>query len=116
MEQRLSQRDVVLIPFPYSDLEQAKRRPALIISTNDYNENNEDVICCAITSNPRNYQGSVIINNNDFERGFLQYDSRVRPSKVFTLQQDRVTKVLARLNPEKSRTVVNELQQFIKIT
>lgn len=50
-----NQRDIVLIVCPYSDLSQNKKRPVLILSNNDYNFHNEDIICCAITSNPRNY-------------------------------------------------------------
>ena len=38
--------DVVVVPFPFSDLTQAKRRPALIIVTLD----GDDVILCQITS------------------------------------------------------------------
>ncbi|MEK6886775.1 MAG: type II toxin-antitoxin system PemK/MazF family toxin, partial [Nanoarchaeota archaeon] len=44
------QRDIVLIPFPYSDLTGAKQRPALIISNNKINHT-QDKICCLITSN-----------------------------------------------------------------
>jgi len=38
--------DVVVIPFPFSDLTQTKRRPALVISTLE----GDDVILCQITS------------------------------------------------------------------
>jgi mRNA interferase MazF len=38
--------DVVVVPFPFSDLTQAKRRPALVITTLD----GDDVILCQITS------------------------------------------------------------------
>ena len=38
--------DVVLIPFPYSDLSQAKRRPALVIADVGMG----DFVLCQITS------------------------------------------------------------------
>jgi len=38
--------DVVVIPFPFSDLTQTKRRPALVISALE----GDDVILCQITS------------------------------------------------------------------
>jgi len=38
--------DVVVLPFPFSDLTQAKRRPALVISE----LKGDDVILCQITS------------------------------------------------------------------
>lgn len=38
--------DVVIIPFPFSDLSQAKRRPALVVATLE----GDDLILCQITS------------------------------------------------------------------
>ena len=38
--------DVVIVPFPFSDLTQSKRRPALVIS----NLKGNDIILCQITS------------------------------------------------------------------
>ena len=38
--------DVVVIPFPFSDLTQTKRRPALVISVLE----GDDIILCQITS------------------------------------------------------------------
>lgn len=45
------QREIVLVPFPYSDLTNTKRRPVLIISNDDYNRKFHDVVICVITSN-----------------------------------------------------------------
>jgi mRNA interferase MazF len=38
--------DVVIVPFPFSDLTQAKRRPALVVA----NLRGNDLILCQITS------------------------------------------------------------------
>ena len=42
--------DVVLVPFPFTDLSDTKRRPALILSSGEYNEATGDVIIAQITS------------------------------------------------------------------
>lgn len=42
--------DVVLVPFPFSDLSAIKKRPALIVSPNIYNDGN-DIIIAFITTN-----------------------------------------------------------------
>ena len=39
---------VVLVPFPFSDLSQAKLQPAVVLADTD----REDWILCQITSNP----------------------------------------------------------------
>ena len=41
--------EIVLVPFPFTDLTTTKKRPALIISPNEYNEK-LDVIIAFITS------------------------------------------------------------------
>lgn len=45
------QKDVVLVEFGFSEKVGTKRRPALIISSNDYNKSRQEIIVSAITSN-----------------------------------------------------------------
>jgi len=45
-----SQGQVVLIPFPFIDLTTTKQRPAVILSSNAYNQTHQDIIVAAITS------------------------------------------------------------------
>jgi mRNA interferase MazF len=111
----VKQRDIILIPFPFSDLSTSKRRPAIIISNSSYNTHNDDVICCAITSNPRNYAGCVPITNADLDEGQLNNESQIKPTKVFTLSRNLIIKPLAKLNIEKSKEVIRNLNSSIKI-
>ena len=63
MEQILKRKDIVLVPFPFSNQAESKKRPALIVSNDGFNEKSADVIACAITSNiDADY--SVYINNS----------------------------------------------------
>lgn len=45
--------DVVLVPFPFTDQSGAKKRPAVIISSNGYNTGRRDLLIMAITSQVR---------------------------------------------------------------
>ncbi|MBM4460967.1 MAG: type II toxin-antitoxin system PemK/MazF family toxin [Chloroflexi bacterium] len=45
------QGDVVLVAFTFSDESGEKRRPAVIVSTNDYQRSRQEAIVAAITSN-----------------------------------------------------------------
>ncbi|MGD9733946.1 MAG: type II toxin-antitoxin system PemK/MazF family toxin [Desulfamplus sp.] len=51
--------DIILIPFPFTDLSSTKVRPALIISKN--NQKSQNVIVCFITSNQRQTKNDVKI-------------------------------------------------------
>ena len=42
--------DVVLVPFPFTDLSSAKQRPALVVSADVLNSTRDDVLVAAITS------------------------------------------------------------------
>ena len=45
--------DVVLVGFPFTNLQTTKKRPAVIISSQSYQQNRPDVILMAITSQVR---------------------------------------------------------------
>jgi mRNA interferase MazF len=47
---RYSRGDVVLVPFPFTDLTNAKQRPAVVISAGRLNATRDDVVLLAITS------------------------------------------------------------------
>ncbi len=45
----MKQKEIILVPFPFSDQSSRKVRPALIVSNDAFNRSSEDVIVCAIT-------------------------------------------------------------------
>lgn len=77
--------DVVIVPFPFSDRAGRKRRPALVISSADFNARHQHVICAMITSVPGSGWPSDVELNNWREAG-LAVACRVR-FKVFTLDR-----------------------------
>jgi mRNA interferase MazF len=103
------QRDIVLIPFPYTDLTGAKQRPALIISNQKLNKS-EDRICCLITSNqPKD--GLVI---NDLEKGRLPFKSWVKPQRLFTIHEGIIKKKLSTVTPTFHKKVLTDLHAFLE--
>jgi mRNA interferase MazF len=45
--------DIVLVPFPFTSQTASKKRPAVVISSRDYNISRPDVVIAAITSQVR---------------------------------------------------------------
>jgi len=75
--------EVVVLPFPQTDLRAGKRRPALVV----VNLGGDDLILCQITSQSRRDGYSISLVAGDFERGHLNVDSFIRPNRLFTVEQ-----------------------------
>lgn len=89
-----SRGDLVLIPFPFSDLQATKKRPVLALTSPD---RHGDFICLAVTSVPRP-SPNILIDTTNLSRGSLPKVSWVRVDKVFTLDHRLMIKELGRLN------------------
>lgn len=72
--------DVVLLPFPFSDLTASKLRPALLIA----DAGRGDWIACQITSNPYADPRAIILQADAFDVRGLRRVSYLRIGKIFT--------------------------------
>lgn len=91
------QRDIVLVPFPFTDLSTVKKRPVLVLSKTNDNEVSEDLITCAITSKHRSSTHSLIIDNQNIDEGSLPVQSTILISKLFTIEKTLLLGQIARL-------------------
>jgi len=94
--------DVVVVPFPFSDLSQAKHRPALVLT----NLEGDDLILCQITSQQVRDQYAIKLDHEDFEAAGLSQRSNIRPNRIFTADSHIVLYRVGHLKPEK----VSEVQ------
>ncbi len=69
--------DVVVVPFPFTDLSSAKVRPALVLAAVTRN----DLILCQITSQSAGHPGAVPIVASDFER-VANYSMPASPCRI----------------------------------
>ncbi len=87
---------VVILPFPFSNLLQNKYRPALLLA----NAGQGDWIVCQITSKNHDEQ-AIQIGLSDFSEGSLQRVSFVRAGKLFTAHETLFSGVAGQLTNEK---------------
>ncbi|KWT92176.1 type II toxin-antitoxin system PemK/MazF family toxin [Candidatus Magnetominusculus xianensis] len=102
--------DVVVVPFPFSDLTQSKRHPALVIA----GVNEDDLILCQITSQTVRDNYAVPLNYADFVSGGLKQMSNIRPNRIFTADSHIVLYKAGALNVGKTAEVVNAVVNIIK--
>jgi mRNA interferase MazF len=110
------QKEIVLVPFPYSDLSANKKRPVLIISNDNYNSNFPDIVVCVITSNLFKDNYSIALNSDDLEIGIMPEQSIIKCHKIFTIDQSLILKRFSIINDFKFEEVSNKLSQVIKPT
>ena len=103
--ERFVRGDVVVIPFPFSDFTQAKRRPALVLSVLPGN----DLILCQITSQKVRDVYAVTLRDEDFESGSLNRISNIRPSRLFTADENIVLYKTGNLKMNKVDEVLRTL-------
>ncbi|MCJ2563275.1 MAG: type II toxin-antitoxin system PemK/MazF family toxin [Candidatus Thermoplasmatota archaeon] len=109
----VEQRDIVWVPFPFTDLTDAGKRPALVVSNTGYNQRTQDVVICAITSKPRRSEYGIDITTADLETGKLDLDSHVKPDRLFTLSKTLILWKMGRLSIEKGNAVIENIRRVI---
>jgi mRNA interferase MazF len=107
--------DVVLVPFPFTDLTTQKQRPGLVISSRGFNDSSPGAIILAITSQvSKDLQlGDYPLSLDEQKKGGLPKPSIVKAAKVVTLSQALIRKTLGRLPEETLDQIVGKLVAII---
>jgi mRNA interferase MazF len=93
------QGDIVLVPFPFTDLSAIKQRPALVISPRRLNDARPDLVVVAITSQIPAALGEEEVRLPDAELATcgLPRPSIVKLGKIFTIHQGLIRKRLGHM-------------------
>ncbi|MCJ7616558.1 MAG: type II toxin-antitoxin system PemK/MazF family toxin [Desulfobacterales bacterium] len=70
----LKQGSIVLVDFSYSNLKETKYRPALVISSSEYNEHSNDIVVLRVTSRGRDSSWELKILKKDMAEGTLDIE------------------------------------------
>ena len=100
--------EVVVLPFPQTDLQAGKRRPALVVA----DLTGDDLILCQITTQSRRDSYSVPLISTDFESGRLNIDSFVRPNRLFTVDHAVIVYTAAKVKSPKLEEVRSKIRQL----
>src|SRR6266404_5883694 len=95
--------DIVLVPFPNSDLRTMKIRPALVVQSDDIDSDLSQVILVMISSNlhriGRKTRCLIEIDTEMGEASGLLVDSVVMADNIATVLRSRITRILGNLDP-----------------
>ncbi len=99
--------EAVVLPFPQTNLQPGKRRPALVVA----DITGDDVILCQITSQAHQDVYSATLTAGDFERGGLAVDSLARTNRLFTVERSAILYSAGKENLAKMTEIKAKLRQ-----
>jgi mRNA interferase MazF len=109
-----NQRDLVLVPVPFTDLRSSKVRPVIILSNNQYNTKAEDVLVVGVTSVLKNEPYSIGLDDNYLEQGKLPLPSRIKCDKIYSLSKKIITRKVGRVKNEKLNEIRKEISRLLE--
>ena len=108
--ERFVKGDVVVVPFPFSDLSGSKRRPALVLT----DLRGDDLLICQITSNPKDDLLAQALRLEDFAVGSLPVNSFIRPLRVFTIDKHIVFRKIGQVTSDRLNKVIDAIIYTLK--
>jgi mRNA interferase MazF len=103
--------DIVLFPFPYTDLSNRKLRPCLVLS----DEMGDDIVLCQITSTRiRKDTYCIEVKKKDTVKGSLRIDSYIRANMIFTAHKTQVQRKICGVNDNDYSRVVEIINGLMK--
>ena len=103
-------RDVILVPFPFSDLSYSKKRPALVLVDIP---NRDELICMMLTSSI-SIDDRVDVSIKDIDLAGLPKPTVARLSRLFTLKQSLVYKKIGVMDNKEFKVIVSKLIELLK--
>jgi mRNA interferase MazF len=97
--------DLLLVPFPFTDLSATKRRPVLALTAAD---SYGDFVAIPVTSRPQSEHG-LPIAATDMLIGTLPATSWIRTNRIVTLNASLVVKNVGRIS---DRAVTAAVERF----
>lgn len=103
--------DVVLVRFPFSSLNGAKKRPALVLSVAPYSSKLKLITIAMVTSqiDGIKIKGDVFLK--EWNKSGLLHPSIVRIAKVATIEDELISKKLGKLGSADAKEVRKKFRE-----
>jgi mRNA interferase MazF len=102
--------DVVVVPFPFTDLTSQKVRPALVLASLDRG----DVLLCQITSKPSTHRNVMRVDQPDFSEGGLPRKSYILPQRLVTASSGIVRRRAGKISERKLSDIRHAVCQVVR--
>lgn len=103
--------EVILVPFPFTNQVESKKRPAVVISSPAYHTNRPDLLIMAITSQAHTEPDFAAFPVVDWQAAGLLKPSFAKPV-LTTLEQTLVIRSMGNLSPRDQQSLRQMLAQI----
>ena len=110
----IEQRDLLLVPFPFSDQSGKKVRPVIVISNNDFNKFSEDILAVGVTTNISKDKYTISLTNNDLEIGTLITACCIKAENLLKIDKELIIKKIGKIKSEKFNLIIDKIIEIIK--
>lgn len=110
----IEQRDLLLVPFPFSDQSGRKIRPVVVISNDSFNSYSEDILVIGITSNVKKERYALNLTNKDLESGNLITNCMIKVENILRLEKDLIIKKIGKISQQKLKEIYETLDKILK--
>lgn len=104
--------DVVLVPFPFSDQTGIKKRPAIVVSSQAYQQRRRDLIIMAVSSQIRATPDFGEFTVRDWKKAGLIKPSVIKPV-LATIEKRLVLRTLGQLQAADRASLGKALQAIL---
>lgn len=112
----ISKGDILLVQFPYTDLSQAKLRPAIVLQSS---MTRDETTLCFISSQQVNQltddEFALLDSEPEFSNTGLRTSSKVRVSRMVTLSHQLISRRLGCLSTEQLKILNGKLRQVFQL-
>lgn len=106
------QKELILLPFPFSNLEDKKVRPAIVISNNFFNKKGEDCLIVPLTTVMKEEPYSILLKQENLVYGKLIKDSRVRADKITSIEKNLILLKIGAINDLTFKKIQQEIHKL----
>lgn len=110
----IEQRDLLLVPFPFSDQSGRKVRPVIIISNNKFNQNSEDILVTGVTSNISKDKYTLKLTNNNLEEGKLLTHCCIKVENILRTDKELIIKKIGKIDKKMLKEIILKINEIIK--
>lgn len=107
------QGDIVLFPFPFSNLAGQKKRPAIIISNKVVNKT-QDIVLAMVSGQNKNDEFSFALKQSELTHN-LPTKSEVRCHRIFTADKNLILKKLSALKKPQRQELLEKISSLLSV-